>query len=113
MTFTITLAKAMKTATVLTYTTLDGTAKAGSHYVAATGTVTIPAGRTSATVTVTVRPNRIVDGNRTLSLQVRSGSTLVATGVGTILDDDKAATKSTLVFAALAAEAWSATTKKK
>jgi hypothetical protein len=81
--------------------------------VAATGTVTIPAGRTSATVTVTVRPNRIVDGNRTLSLQVRSGGKLVATGVGTILDDDKAATKSALVFAALAVEASSATTKKK
>jgi chitinase len=112
MTFTITLAKAMKTATVLTYTTLDGTAKAGSHYVAATGTVTIPAGRTSATVTVTVRPNRIVDGNRTLSLQVRSGSTLVATGVGTIIDDDKAAVRA--AFAAFAAEPVSTgVTKKK
>jgi hypothetical protein len=112
MTFTITLAKAMTTATVLTYATLDGTAKAGSHYVAATGTVTIPAGRTSATVTVTVRPNRIVDGNRTLSLQVRSGSTLVATGVGTIIDDDKAAVRA--AFAAFAAEPVSTgVTKKK
>ena len=112
MTFTITLAKALTTATVLTYATLDGTAKAGSHYVAATGTVTIPAGRTSATVTVTVKPNRIVDGNRTLSLQVRSGSTLVATGVGTIIDDDKAAVRA--AFAAFAAEPVSTgVTKKK
>jgi hypothetical protein len=112
MTFTITLAKAMTTATVLTYATLDGTAKAGSHYVAATGTVTIPAGRTSATVTVTVRPNRIVDGNRTLSLQVRNGSMLVATGVGTIIDDDKAAARA--AFAAFAAEPVSTgVTKKK
>ena len=112
MTFTITLAKALTTATVLTYATLDGTAKAGSHYVAATGTVTIPAGRTSATVTVTVKPNRIVDGNRTLSLQVRSGSTLVATGVGTIIDDDKAAVRA--AFAAFAAEPVSpGVTKKK
>jgi hypothetical protein len=60
-----------------------------------------------------VKPNRIVDGNRTLSLQVRSGSTLVATGVGTILDDDKAVTRSALAFAILAAEGASATAKKK
>jgi endoglucanase len=101
----------MTTATVLTYATLDGTAKAGSHYVAATGTVTIPAGRTSATVTVTVRPNRIVDGNRTLSLQVRNGSMLVATGVGTIIDDDKAAVRA--AFAAFAAEPVSTGLKKR
>jgi endoglucanase len=112
MTFTITLAKALTTATTLTYSTLDGTAKAGRDYQATSGTVTIAAGRTTATVTVPVIANRVVDGNRTLSLQVRSGSTLVATGVGTIIDDDKAALKA--AFAAFAAEPVSTgVTKKK
>lgn len=112
MTFTITLAKALTTATTLTYSTLDGTAKAGRDYQATSGTVTIAAGRTTATVTVPVIANRVVDGNRTLSLQVRSGSTLVATGVGTIIDDDKAAVRA--AFAAFAAEPVSTgVTKKK
>ena len=41
------------------------------------------------------------------------GYLLMRDADGSLIDDDKAATKSTLVFAALAAEASSATTKKK
>jgi hypothetical protein len=89
LSFVISLAKALRTATVLSVATVDGTAKAGKDYLAYSGTVTIPAGRLSATVTVNVIPNRTVDGNRTLSLRVLSGSAGVATGVGTIRDDDR------------------------
>ena len=111
LTFTLTLAKALTTATTLTYSTQDGTAKAGRDYTAASGTVTIPAGRTSVTVKVNVTPNRTVDGNRTLSLVVRSGGMVVATGVGTIVDDDKAAIQA--AFASFAIEPVATTTKKK
>jgi len=112
LTFTITMATVASTATTLSYTTVDGTAKASRDYTATIGTITIPAGRTIVTVSVPVIANRVVDGNRTLSLQVRSGSTLVATGVGTIIDDDKAAVKA--AFAAFAAEPVSTgVTKKK
>jgi chitinase len=90
LSFVISLAKAVTATTVLTVSTVDGTAKAGKDYVAFSGPVTILAGRSSATVTVAVLPNRIVDGNRTLSLKVSSGSTTLATGVGTIRDDDRA-----------------------
>jgi len=51
-----------------------------------------------------------VDGNRTLSLVVKSGGTVVATGVGTIVDDDKAAISA--AFASLATESPAAIKKK-
>lgn len=90
LSFVISLAKAVSTTTVLSVATVDGTAKAGKDYLAYAGNVTIPAGRSSATVTVNVIPNRTVDGNRTLSLRVSNGGTIVATGIGTIRDDDRA-----------------------
>jgi chitinase len=111
LTFTLTLAKALTTATTLTYATQDGTAKAGRDYTSTEGTVTIPAGRTTATVKVSVTPNRTVDGNRTLSLVVRSGGTVVATGVGTIVDDDRAAIRA--AFASFATEPAGTTAKKR
>jgi chitinase len=111
LTFTLTLAKALTTATTLTYATQDGTAKAGRDYTSTEGTVTIPAGRTTATVKVSVTPNRTVDGNRTLSLVVRSGGTAVATGVGTIVDDDRAAVRA--AFASFATEPAGTTAKKR
>ncbi len=112
LTFTITLAQAYSQNITLAVNTVDGTARAGRDYTAFSGTVTILAGRTSATVAVNVLPNTVVDGNRTLSLQVRNGSTLVATGVGTIQDDDTrraspgplASPLTTAAFASLAAQ---------
>jgi hypothetical protein len=101
------------------FATVDGTAKAGKDYVAFSGPVTILAGRSSATVTVAVLPNRIVDGNRTLSLKVSSGATTLATGVGTIRDDDRAPrtlsrqTSQFSLAAAFASLAPQTTTKKK
>lgn len=54
-------------------------------------TVTIPAGRTTATVTVRTVDNRVVDGDRRLRLDVRSAGVLVASGTGTIRDNDRPA----------------------
>jgi hypothetical protein len=91
LSFVISLARAVTSNTVLAVATVDGTAKAGKDYLSYAGNVTILAGRSSATVTVDVIPNRIVDGNRTLSLRISSGSTVLAAGVGTIRDDDRRA----------------------
>ena len=92
LTFTVTLARAMATPITLAVNTVDATAIAGRDYQAFSGTVTFPAGRTSATVSVSVLPNLIKDGDRTLRLEFRNGATLVASAVGTIRDDDRLAT---------------------
>jgi hypothetical protein len=50
------------------YTTADGTAHAGTDYTAETGTVTIPAGATSATIAVPVIGNLLLQPDRTFSV---------------------------------------------
>jgi chitinase len=111
--FTITLSRASKTDTILTYSTVGITAVAGRDYRETTGTVKILAGRTTATVTVPVIPNPTVDGNRTLKLRVKSGLTLAGVGVGTIVDDDKAFMKAAFASLASAAPSTPTFTKKK
>ena len=64
-TYTFTLDSAASTqAITVDYTTSDKTALAGTDYTAASGTVTIPAGQTSATVTVTTTDNTDDEANR-------------------------------------------------
>lgn len=50
--FVVSLANAMTTDTVVAFTTRDGSAKAGSDYQARSGTATILAGSTSATISI-------------------------------------------------------------
>ena len=52
--FTVTLAAADGSTVTVDYQTADGTAKAGSDYVAAAGTLTFPAGTTTQTLAVVV-----------------------------------------------------------
>jgi hypothetical protein len=93
---TITVSRSGGTAGGVTihYATGDGTARAGTDYTAASGTLTFGPGQTSQTFTVTPLDNGqvTVDGltvNLTLS-QPGGGATLgsTATAVLTILDDD-------------------------
>ena len=73
------------------YSTADGTATAGSDYIASSGSVSIPAGTTKATVQVPVLGDALVEGNETLTLTLDSpvnASLNVATATGTIVDDD-------------------------
>ncbi|MEQ1538552.1 MAG: peroxidase family protein [Sphingorhabdus sp.] len=74
----------------VTYTTADGTAAAGSDYVAATGTVTIPAGQLSANVTTVVNGDLSFEGDETYTVDLSAptnGATLAdAQGVATIDD---------------------------
>ena len=88
--FTVTIA-ASANATV-SFATADGTATAGSDYVAASGTVTFTAGGpTTQTVTVLVNGDTLVEGSEAffVNLSNASGATIAdAQGVGTIVDDD-------------------------
>jgi hypothetical protein len=65
------------------YTTADGTALGGIDYTPETGTVTIPAGATSATIAIPVIGNLILQPNRTFSVEltdVQGGSTAFGFG---------------------------------
>ena len=64
-TYTISLDSAAPTqAITVDYTTIDKTAFAGTDYTAASGSVTIPAGQTSATTTVATTDNENDEANR-------------------------------------------------
>ncbi|MCB9016960.1 MAG: HYR domain-containing protein, partial [Lentimicrobiaceae bacterium] len=63
--FTITMTKAADVATVITYA-VTGTATPGSDYTTLSGTVTIPAGSTTATIAVNVIDNLIIESSETV-----------------------------------------------
>ena len=73
------------------YATANGTAQAGSDYVATSGVLTFAAGQLVQTVSVAVRGDRGKEGNETfyVNLSGPSGATLLAgQGLGTIGNDD-------------------------
>ncbi|MBX9583024.1 MAG: cadherin-like domain-containing protein [Gemmataceae bacterium] len=90
--FTVTLSAAASGPVTVRYATADGTARAGSDYTAATGTLTFSAGQTSKTVTVTVRGDRTYEPDETFALNLSApvGATVARAGTGTIRNDDPA-----------------------
>lgn len=91
LTFTITVSQATATGTRVRYETIDGTAVAGRDYVRATGVAFVRPNQTSATVTVMVRGNRVVDRNRSFELHLTNpvnGRIAAGRAAGTIFDDD-------------------------
>lgn len=73
------------------YATANGTATAGSDYTAASGTVIIPQGSTSATVTVDVIGDTATEPDETFFVNVVSAAGANISdgqGLGTILNDD-------------------------
>jgi Calx-beta domain len=93
--FTVSLSVANSRNVTVTWQTANGTATAGSDYVAvAATTLTIPAGQTSGTVNVTVNGDTIDEINEAFNVNLSSPGNAVigdAQGVGTINDDDAAA----------------------
>ena len=80
----VTLSAASQFATTVNYATSDGTAVAGTDYVAANGTVTIPAGSTTGTVPVTILAQPTYGPTKafTVTLSTPANAT-IATGTGT------------------------------
>src|SRR5262249_55085613 len=73
----------------------DGTAKGGSDFTAASGTVTIPAGQTSATFAVAVLGDGVIEPDETFNVTLSNpshGFISRGLGTGTILNDDAAGT---------------------
>lgn len=73
------------------YATADGTATAGSDYVAASGTVVIPQGATSTTIAITVNADTVSEPDETFFVNITGVSGAVvsdAQGLGTLQNDD-------------------------
>ncbi len=89
--FTVSLSAPSGLPVTFNYATADGTATAGSDYTATTGSITIPAGSTSATISVPVLNDNIHELTEafTVNLSAISGATgVTTTATGTINDDD-------------------------
>jgi hypothetical protein len=93
LTFTASLSAAAASAVTVNYATANGTASAGSDYVAASGTLTFAVGQSSKTVSVTINGDTSVEADETfaVNLSAASGATIAdASGQGTIVNDDVA-----------------------
>ena len=91
LTFTIDLSHASETPIDVTWTTADGTAVAGSDYVANGGSITFAPGETSKSVTVVVSGDTVVEGDETFFVRLTGATNATIThdqGVGTIVNDD-------------------------
>ena len=91
MTFTVTLSAADTHPVVVDYTTANGTAIAGSDYVATSGTLTFNPGETSKTLSVTKNGDIAFEANETFFLDLTNpvnANLLQARGTGTISNDD-------------------------
>lgn len=91
--FTVTLSEAASATTIVTYETVDGTARAGKDYAAKSGALTFAPGETSKTVNVAVLPDRRAEGDETFYLDLE-GPGGKARATGTIVDDDGGGTPS-------------------
>jgi probable HAF family extracellular repeat protein len=91
-TFVLNISPMTSSSITIGYSTANGTAAAGSDYASVSGTVTIPAGRITWSVPVTVTGDRRREGDETffVNLSPVSGVTVAdGQGVGTIRNDDK------------------------
>ena len=102
--FVVTLDRAADGPVTVAYSTANGTAKAGTDYVASSGTVTFDAGETSKMVHVDIKGDVLAEGNETFKINLSSptGATIAdGTAIGTIIDDDGAAALPALSIADL------------
>ena len=91
LSFGVTLSGASRSDTSVQYATQDGSAKAGRDYRPASGSLVIPAGATSGTISVGLIDDAVneVEQTFTVSLLDPVNATLaVSQATGTILDDD-------------------------
>jgi hypothetical protein len=89
--FPVTLSSASTSEVAAHFETIDGSASAGTDYVATSGTVTIPANQTSSSVTVEVNGDLEIEPNETFSVELSAPVNVELSdghGVGTIKNDD-------------------------
>jgi hypothetical protein len=93
MTFTVNLYGASTSPIQVDYATADRTARAGSDYVATSGTLTFAPGETRKTVSVEIIPDAIPETNESFVLNLSNAvnaTVFAAIGTGVIVDDDTA-----------------------
>ena len=96
-TFTVSLSAASGKAVTFDWATAPGSATAGTDYASATGSRTIAAGTTTATVGITVNGDVLDEANETFDVTLSNpGNATIGdgSGLGTITDDDAAPTLS-------------------
>ncbi len=102
--FMVTLSATSTAAVTVSYTTTDGTATAGTDYVAKSGTLTFNPGQTTQTITVNVNGDTAVEPTKMffVDLSGPSNATIaVRRGTGTIVNDDGALSDSNANFEGL------------
>jgi hypothetical protein len=88
-TFTVTLSSAYDQPITVAYATANGTATDASDYQAVIGTLTIPAGQITGTITVLVNGDRLGEANETFLVNLSNSASIAdGQGVGTIVDDE-------------------------
>ncbi len=88
--FTVSLASASAGTTTVNYSTADGTALAGTDYVATSGTLTFAPGETSKTILVPTLDDGVAGPTKSFTVNLSNptgGGITSGQGVGTILDD--------------------------
>jgi hypothetical protein len=93
-TFTVSLSGASANTVTVNYATANGAATAGTDYVAASGTLTFPAGSTTQSLAVTVNGDPTIEPNETFLVDLTGATNATIAdglGVGTIVNDDSPA----------------------
>jgi hypothetical protein len=89
--FTVTVSPAATQNVTVNFATSNGTATAGADYLASSGMLTIPAGQTTGTITVTVNGDLLDEPDETFSVNLSNPTNAIIVdgqGLGTIIDDD-------------------------
>ena len=89
--FPVTFSEPTVLDTTFTYTTVDGSALADEDYLAASGTLTIPAGQTTAEIVIDIVSDEVQESDEGFSVVLSDPFNAIfidGDGAGTILDDD-------------------------
>jgi len=89
--FTVSISEKTTKVVKVHYATSGGTATAGTDYTAASGTATIPVGKTAVTFNVKVKGDTTAEPTETFQVKLTSPTNATIsrpTGTGSILDDD-------------------------
>jgi hypothetical protein len=111
-TFTVGLSAASAQTVTVDYATADGSATAGSDYVATSGTLTFPSGSTTQSFPVTVSGDTVVEPDETFVVNLSgSAHATIADGQGTAtINDDEGSSASRISIDDRAVSEGSATT---
>ncbi|MDG3006072.1 Calx-beta domain-containing protein [Paludisphaera mucosa] len=93
MSFTVSLLIPSTVPVTVSYNTADRTARAGSDYVAASGTLTFAPGELAKSVPVTIVPDALPEPTESFTMNLSNPINAIlsgATGLGSIVDDDTA-----------------------